>query len=908
MANKVFHAYPIDGNYFAPRMVLYGFKQPESFPPKMDYNYVNEFSKIAKIAENDLTPLVRGVAYWYDGRDVRRTYNTTRNKMYPQFECEVCDFKLSFGLWNPDSGKSQKEAWEVEPRYFRFLRDSSQPYHAHDCDRDQVTGLPDHNKKVLMDKCPFMFDLVRDGKKRVSVYPTRYSDVIKDLHTIYGKDFKDFGRSMHTGVIQTLERKLYMEHSDSYSLIPVLFDELAKKNKYITLILQVESNFRFYRMFCGVPNAKNLFYKLCIPIIYVDGCFSKYRLWDGVLIIFSARTGNGSMIILGVVWCPCEDAGHTTWSLECLEDAGINIDKVLFICDRGNLTSACIAYSKLKDRCIHLFYCLEHIIRNCNVRMKFKRDSTQYRQLRKIIGNIQRSQDFRVFKMWVLELEQAFGDQGKLLAVYLLEGIHPQHWTFFANRESIPTNSWMDEYYDLICHLKEIPRPEDPTILIRDPLPVGDKHCVYGNARNNMAESSAKLAGEKGMRSVPPIFGAEILLNIHRDQVGTYKKELQMMVESNSQFTTIGERLFNISKQRENGVSINEQAMSQEEDNLTIFNFSMSDQHYNQVHCWVEIDSDERYTQQCNCTFFERYNHMCPHIIKALPLSMTMESGDNSYNLYAPFWSVPQDALEVLDNNHHTVVFGFSELRGVYLADVSIDPPQFCRVKKNYKNRIRSAGEVGPGRIAPRTRISQRLTWTSEPISRQKPTADTLAITRALKEKGHYEFMIQDHQNINSAAQPIDTDDVNMLVDQLRNRKAKKEYTCSECGVPGHNVQRCQKFFEKEVGYCSNKELIPGPYICYYLPEDLVEPQPELRVPTPPNHADAVVDGSIPIQSFAYITIQLLNAENESTEVPPDIVEEDESNVIPSGSLDWFFEDEETDGSPKMVLETDGGP
>ena len=144
-------------------METYGFKAPTEYPVKQDYNYVSEFSKLTKIAEKDLSRLVKGVGFWYDGRFLKKSYEKTRSAMYPCYECKFCEFQLSFKLWNPDEGTGIKEAYKQTPRYFVFVREKSNPYH--DCLRELCDELPDCKKKELMEECPYLYNVVENGKK-----------------------------------------------------------------------------------------------------------------------------------------------------------------------------------------------------------------------------------------------------------------------------------------------------------------------------------------------------------------------------------------------------------------------------------------------------------------------------------------------------------------------------------------------------------------------------------------------------------------------------------------------------------------------------------------------------------------------------------------------------------------------
>ena len=298
MSTNTYHCFPIDGNLFAPRYILYGFTKPDTFPPLQDFDYTNAFGAVSKIAADDLTPLVRSVSFWFDGRDVRRNLSLGRNVNFQYFSCSFCDFVLNFVSINDSLSFCDASNNPKSPKYFRLCLCRSKVTHSLECKRKLILDLPDHNKIKVMEECPAMYVLVANANENNSPSSLNYSKVLKDLSAKYSVNFSSFGQTDFSWLKTKLKRKYYSQHALSYSYIPVVFEELSKKNKYITLILQLDEHQKFYRMFCGVPMAAEIYKTICLPIGYVDGAFYRYKLYDGVLIIFCARMGNGSMIIL----------------------------------------------------------------------------------------------------------------------------------------------------------------------------------------------------------------------------------------------------------------------------------------------------------------------------------------------------------------------------------------------------------------------------------------------------------------------------------------------------------------------------------------------------------------------------------------------------------------------------------
>ena len=425
---KNFRCYPIDANPFTTKMEMYGLKVQKNLPFEDQYDYVKAFNKIPKIAGNHLGSLVRSVAYWYDGRNVRRNFNS-RNSNYQTFECAICNFALRFQRCEPYANKDTNDE-SVILSYYRFVEEKSNAIHI--CDRQDVVEIPNHKKKETLMECPALYKIIKDTETVNYKDQPQFKKVILELERLYPFTFQTVSESCFSKAKTALKKMYYSKHAQSYCFILILFDELSRLNPTITLMLQATNTFKFYRMFVAVPNAKEIYNKIAIKVAYVDGCYVKYRLYDGVIIVFCIRTGNGLLIIILLSWVPSEDCNHMLWWIDCMKDAGFDVENMLFICDRGNLTSAVLAYYRLYGKVICLFYCLEHIIRNCVSRMKIKKVSEDYRKLRKILGKCQGIKNWSDFLLWILQLEIEFGESGRYLAIYLLEGIHPQHWTFFC--------------------------------------------------------------------------------------------------------------------------------------------------------------------------------------------------------------------------------------------------------------------------------------------------------------------------------------------------------------------------------------------------------------------------------------------------------------------------------------------
>ena len=63
-------------------------------------------------------------------------------------------------------------------------------------------------------------------------------------------------------------------------------------------VVQADNNGCFYRLMIGIPHAQEIFNKMCLPIYFIDGTFSKTGYYDGVLIQVNGKHGFGGILNL----------------------------------------------------------------------------------------------------------------------------------------------------------------------------------------------------------------------------------------------------------------------------------------------------------------------------------------------------------------------------------------------------------------------------------------------------------------------------------------------------------------------------------------------------------------------------------------------------------------------------------
>ena len=60
-------------------------------------------------------------------------------------------------------------------------------------------------------------------------------------------------------------------------------------------------------MSVAIPYPVTVVQQMCLPALHMDGTFFKTSLYDGVLILVVATSGNGGLLLLAAAWVPVEN-------------------------------------------------------------------------------------------------------------------------------------------------------------------------------------------------------------------------------------------------------------------------------------------------------------------------------------------------------------------------------------------------------------------------------------------------------------------------------------------------------------------------------------------------------------------------------------------------------------------------
>jgi hypothetical protein len=114
----------------------------------------------------------------------------------------------------------------------------------------------------------------------------------------------------------------WLEVRDSHALLPHFLRRHSDINPEVLVAVQVDDHDCFMWPFVTIPRFQEICFKLCLPMLHLDGTHSKSTLHDGVTILVVAKLGNGTQLHLGSAHVPVESALHMVWiiPLLCLGD------------------------------------------------------------------------------------------------------------------------------------------------------------------------------------------------------------------------------------------------------------------------------------------------------------------------------------------------------------------------------------------------------------------------------------------------------------------------------------------------------------------------------------------------------------------------------------------------------------
>jgi hypothetical protein len=161
-------------------------------------------------------------------------------------------------------------------------------------------------------------------------------------------------------VISEIRKQVRQMNADEYTKLCRWMRIYHKLNPTATVaLLQDDDECCFYHTFLSIPNGTRIFSKLCQPMFYIDGAFSKTPEHDGVVLTLVALNGNSAVTIPLVVACgvPAETTNYMAWLIQMGIKAGFPMEGYPIMTDRGNLLAASRALKEEFNLTMNLKFC-----------------------------------------------------------------------------------------------------------------------------------------------------------------------------------------------------------------------------------------------------------------------------------------------------------------------------------------------------------------------------------------------------------------------------------------------------------------------------------------------------------------------------------------------------------------------
>jgi hypothetical protein len=421
-----------------------------------------------------LRPLVETIGFLYNKCHLHEA-SQIRSKSKRQFECGTCQLFAIVFRRNKNDGTKAPYTMKVEP-----------PSHHQTCPATNI--VPSHHVLENMTEfTDFVYSRLCSGKEVLG------RDVREHLASLaFSLPTTTIPRTSLTRSIEMIRKWVRSVLAESYLWFPNYLRRYVEGNPSAVASLQVDDHGCFYRTFISIPHAYETFVKLCIPILFIDGCFSRCPSYDGTIILINAKTGNGGAIPLAIAWVPSESVEHLSWVLLMIQRCKFDLQSFPIFTDRGKLLSASAALKQSLGIVVSLKYCLEHLIRNVVHKFSLKKSKHQP-LLRARMSSVQEADTLSKFIHGMEKLAkdfEAISVAGHEISFYLLS-INPRHWTVFGNRPQPTIEDWTPMYLSYVKQVDTIVHPDkDIDRLLLDHLstliPPGEAFPLFNNIASEL--------------------------------------------------------------------------------------------------------------------------------------------------------------------------------------------------------------------------------------------------------------------------------------------------------------------------------------------------------------------------------------------------------------------------------------
>jgi hypothetical protein len=279
---------------------------------------------------------------------------------------------------------------------------------------------------------------------------------------------------------------------ESHGDLAVYLDLLARKNPTMTVILTVDQESRFHRLFLAFPAAHSDFEELFQKLLALDMFNSRSSGYDGMYIPFCTKSGTGSIVLRAIAICPTESGDNWDWAIQCLIQSGISLDVAIFS-DRGCLLSTIRNLFEKFGIELAVKLCIQHIIRNIVFRFKLSYNALLITSVRLHIHAAQAALTindfFGCFRGLLVDLSEKgmecniAGD----LCLYVLR-IPPKMWTTLGNLPTFRIDTFKKVYTEFrisVFYLHFLASDEERRDILRN-LDNYDMDLAFGGCKRRL--------------------------------------------------------------------------------------------------------------------------------------------------------------------------------------------------------------------------------------------------------------------------------------------------------------------------------------------------------------------------------------------------------------------------------------
>ena len=574
-----------------------------------------------------------------------------------------------------------------------------------------------------------------------------------------------------------------------YSILPHFLMLLGIINPTMKIQLDCISQERkFVRMFVCVPNAKSIFANGCLQLLSIDATYCTSSTWDGCFVYVVSKSAHGKTIPLAFAAIPSENVRDLVWIMEKLAVSGLPLHQVPLFTDRGNLLHAC-AVLLGKGIVLNLKFCIEHIIRNINSRLKLKQsDDASITKVRFFVNALQKCSSAEEYFGLCIKIFHFNED----MMLYISQ-IHPTMWTVYGN---LPGFNDYQHRSQMAKEFQSLGLDIDINEHLSTNVPVGNKTPLFLHSRTNISESENSTTKINGMRNLSPpralvLFMSrfdDIMSNAH-DYVNTFNNT------PNLKLSTIGYTLLRDAEAKLKTMSGIITSIKKMNDHIHFeFRHSLLDG----IKSIIMWNGSRIF---CTCDRYQMCQSVCICILSVLSskeclAAMDMKLQDTSkviMDVFGQYYHL-ENNFAVYDSLKNNIRYPESILKFEDIQDVK--RPYSFRQTKQKKRRIQSRGELS-SKFPSQKKKRRRMKYHNESNLMSPPTCKMESLAAALSVSSKDSLLEIDSKSGTCANDTVGTDeqvdmaDSEKILKNMLDPNSRTSRKCSFCGEYNHYISSC---------------------------------------------------------------------------------------------------------------------